>query len=77
MVENLIKLLKSILILTEIVYHLKNKQKYLMNLLKKNSYEFLDLKEKINSNNLIYKYKTKGRSVKDFSKYQNLQPIYL
>ena len=45
--------------------------------MKNESYEFLDLKEKINSNNLIYKYKTKGRSVKDFSKYQNLQPIYL
>ena len=33
------------------------------------------MKEKINPDNLIYKYKTEGRSGKDFSNYQN--PIYL
>ena len=32
---NLVHLLKRILILTKIAYHLKNKKKYLMNLLKK------------------------------------------
>ena len=31
------------------------------------SYEFQNLKEKINPNNLIYKYKTVGRSPKDLS----------
>ena len=32
---NLMKLLEKILISTEILYHLKSKKKYLMNLLKK------------------------------------------
>ena len=30
------------------------------------------MKEKINPNNLIYKYKTEEASLKDFSNYQNL-----
>ena len=36
-------LLKKILVLTEIAYHLKNKKKYLMNLLKKRASEFKNL----------------------------------
>ena len=72
---NLMNLLKKILILTETIYHLKNKNTYIMNLLKKKSSEFTNLEKKINSDNLIYKYKTKGISPKDFSNYQN--PIEL
>ena len=36
-------------------------------LVEEKSYEFQNLKEKINPNNLIYKYKTVGRSLKDLS----------
>ena len=35
------------------------------------SYEFQNLKEKSNSNNLIYKYKIQGRGPKDFGNFQN------
>ena len=38
----------------------------------KKSFKFQNLKEKINPNNLIYKFKTEGISPKDFSNYQNL-----
>ena len=40
-------------------------------LVEEKSYEFLNLKEKINPNNLIYYYKNEGRRSKDFSGYQN------
>ena len=68
---NLIKLLKKILISVEIVYHLKN-QKKINKFLEEKSYKFNNLKEKINLDNLIYKYKTEGKTSKDFSNYQNL-----
>ena len=43
-----------------------------MNLLQKKSHEFQNLKENINLNNLIYKYKTDGRSlIMKFSNYGN------
>ena len=42
---NLMNLLKKILILTEIVYHLMNKKK-INKLVEKNFYEFENLKEK-------------------------------
>ena len=42
-----------------------------MNLLKKTLLNFGIQKKKINSNNLIYKYKNEGRSPKDFRYYQN------
>ena len=35
------------------------------------SYKFQNLKEKTNHENLIYNYKTEGKSLKDFSDYQN------
>ena len=38
-------------------------------LVEENSYEFHDLKEKNNPDNLIYEYKTEGRIGKDFSNY--------
>ena len=41
-------------------------------LVEKISFKFQNLKEKINPNNLIYKFKTEGISPKDFSNYQNL-----
>ena len=47
-----------------------------MNLLKKRSSEFTNLEKKINSDNLIYKYKTKGISPKDFSNYQNPTELF-
>ena len=40
-------------------------------LVEEKSYEFLNLKEKINPNNLIYYYKNEGRRSKNFSGYQN------
>ena len=45
------------------------KKKKFNTLVEEKSYEFHNLKEKINPNNLIYKYKTEGRS--HFSRYQN------
>ena len=46
-----------------------------MNLLKK---DLLNLRIKKSSpNNLIYKYKTEGRSLKDFSKYQNPIDLFI
>ena len=72
---NITKFLKRILILIEIVYHLKNVKKIFNELVEEKSYKFQNLKEKSNPSNLIYKYKTKGRSPKDFSNYQ--KPIDL
>ena len=54
---------------------MKNKKRYLRNLLNQRSSEFWDLEKKINPDNLIYNYKTEGRSPKDVSVYQN--PIEL
>ena len=68
-------LLKRILISTETVYHLKDK-KIFNELDEEKSYKFQNLKEKINPNNLIYKYKTEGRNPKDFSNYQNLIDLF-
>ena len=41
------------------------------------SYEFQNLENKINPNNLIYKYKTEGRNLKDFSGYQNPIDLFI
>ena len=38
--------------------------------------EFYNLEKLINADNLIYKYKTEGRSPKDFSVYQNLIDLF-
>ena len=62
---------------TEIVYHLMNKEKYLMNLLKKSLLNFRTQKKKIDTSNLIYKYKTEGGSPKDFSNYQNPMDLFM
>ena len=71
---NLMNLLKRILISTEIVCYLKNK-KVFNKVIEERSLNFRIKKTRINPNNLIYKYKTDGRSSKDFSVYQN--PINL
>ena len=63
-------LLKRILVLTEIVYHLKNK-KIFNRLLEERPPEFRNLEKRINSDNLIQKYKTEERIPKDFRNYQN------
>ena len=48
------------------------KQKQIFNeLVEEKSFEFQNLKEKFNPNNLIYRYKTEGIISKDFSNYQN------
>ena len=67
--------LKRFLISTEIVCHLMKKKKYLIDLSKKNLMNFR--KEKINRNNLIYKYKTVRRGPKYFSDYQNLIDLFI
>ena len=41
------------------------------------SYEFENLEEKINHNSLIHKYKTEGRSPKDFRDCQNLINLFI
>ena len=46
---------------------MKNKKKYFMKLLEKGLLQFIILKKRINSNNLMYKYKTKGMSPKGFN----------
>ena len=40
------------------------------------SYKFHDLEKKVNSNNLIYNYKTEEISPKDFINYQNLIDLF-
>ena len=62
---NLMKFLKRILILTEIVYHMKNKKK-MNELIGERLSEFHNLEKRINPDNLIYKYKAEGISPKDF-----------
>ena len=69
---SLIHLFKRILILTETAYHLKRKKKLMNLLLKKGLLNFGNYKKGINSDNLIYMYKTEARSPKDFRNYQNL-----
>ena len=52
------------------------KQKKIFNeLVEEISSEFKNLEKRINPHNLIYKYKTEGRSPNDFRNYQN--PIEL
>ena len=47
-----------------------------MNLLKEDLLNFR-IEKQINPNNLIYKYKTKGISPRDFSNYQNLIDLFI
>ena len=65
------ELTKKILISTEIAYHLKSKKTF-NKLVEERSSEFWNLEKRINRNNLIDKYKTEGRSLKDFRNYQDL-----
>ena len=73
---NLMNLFKRILISTEIAYHLKNKKKIFNELTKERSSELSNLEKKINPNNLINKYKTEGRSLKDLRNYQNPRNLF-
>ena len=73
MVES-IELIKKKLILKKIVW----KTKKIFNELVKEKYlEFQNLKEKMNPNNLIYKYKTEAISPKSFSNYQNVIDLFI
>ena len=57
---------------------LLEKQKKLFNeLAEEKSFEFQNLIEKINPNNLIYRYKTEVISPKDFSDYQNPIDLFI
>ena len=71
-------LLKKILISVEILYHLKNKKKIIKNWTCWGKifwiYKFI---KRIISDNLIYKSKTKGRSPKHFSFYQNPLDLFI
>ena len=58
-------------------YYLKNKKKIFNELAEEKSFEFQNLKEKINPNNLIYRYKTEVISPKDFSDYQNPIDLFI
>ena len=74
---NLMAVLKSILISTEIAYRLKIKKfKKKKKNVEERSSEFWNLEKRINSDNLIYTYKTEGRSLKDFRNYQNLIDLF-
>ena len=73
MVES-IELIKKKLILKKIVW----KTKKIFNELVKEKYlEFQNLKEKMNPNSLIYKYKTEAISPKGFSNYQNVIDLFI
>ena len=56
---------------------LEQQNKIFIELVEEKSYKFQNLKENINPNNLIYKYKTKGVSPKDFSNYQNPIDLFI
>ena len=67
---NLINLSKRILISTEIAQDLK--KNIFKELVEEKSSELKNLEERINSDNMIYKYKTEVKSPKYFRNYQNL-----
>ena len=56
------KLLKMILILTGVVYHVKNNKKMFNKLLAERAFEFDNIKYLIDQNRLIYKFKDEKRS---------------
>ena len=56
-------------------YHLKTQKEIFSKLLEERAFEFNNLGDKINSNELIYDFKTEGRCPKYFRNYQN--PIEL
>ena len=55
-------------------YHLKNKKNN--KLVEKRGSEFKTLGKTFNPGNLIYNYKTEGRSERDFGNYQNLIELF-
>ena len=69
------KLIKKDLKIEKDAIPLEKRKKTFNKLVEEKYFEFKKLKQKINPNNLIYRYKTEGISPKDFSNYQNL--IYL
>ena len=69
------KLIKKGLKIEKDAIPLEKRKKTFNKLVEEKYFEFKKLKQKLNPNNLIYRYKTEGISPKDFSNYQNL--IYL
>ena len=67
---NLINLSKRILISTEIAQDLK--KNIFKELVEEKSSELKNLEERINPDNMIYKYKNEVKSPKYFRNYQNL-----
>ena len=59
-----------------LLFH-EQQQKIFNRLAEEKSYEFNNLKENINPNNLVYKFKTEGRIPKDFSNYQNPVDLFI
>ena len=72
---NLMNLLKRILILREIEYHLKSKKTF-NEFVEKRSSQLRNLEKRINPDNFIYKYKTEERSLEIFRNYQNLIELF-
>ena len=50
---------------------LEKEEEILSKLLQEKAFEFNNLNDKINSNELTYQFKTEGRSLKDSRDYQN------
>ena len=58
------------------VYHLKD-EKEINELIEEKSFVFQNLKENVDPNNLMSRYRTEGISPKDFSNYQNLMDLFI
>ena len=55
---------------------LENQEQIFNELVEERASIFTDLKNKIDSANLIFKFKTERRSLKDFRDYQNLVALF-
>ena len=66
-----------ILILTEVVCHLINKKKKrIKELVRERALDLSDIKDKIDSNNLVYLYSTGKNNPKDFGNYQMSMKLF-
>ena len=55
---------------------LEKEEKIFSKLLQEKAFEFNNLNDKINSNELTYQFKTEGRSLKDSRDYQNPTELF-
>ena len=56
--------------LTEVMYHMENKQKYLIGLQKERVLKFANIKDEIDHNNLVNNFKCSENKSKDFRNYE-------